>query len=665
VVTADEMKRYGWRNLGDILRHAIPNTDESNTLNYRQYGQRGFYSNGSNTLLMMDGREINAMSSGTVMIENWYLPQDIERVEVVMGPNSALYGSSALDGVINIVTKHGRETKDNLDIMEASTSIGDAGRYQYEGTYRVNRQDFSIGGNFSYFTGKQDWKDLAQFAVDTRNYRRSHYNTNASGVTVFNNNPAEFRMDEDTLALHLNMGYKDFYTGVNLVKATNYSGMEYAFYGFQDNHQNRDDTHIYTGWKHEFDNSLVLRLEYQHSTYNSKFLVITSDPSNLATATSFHDLLRVQSNVARNEAFEDKMLTTVDYQLGNHHLQAGFDWWTRYDRQGSISPSGATLPLIDEGNMYDSASSRLVRDGLYLQDSWQIIDQLKAVLGAHIDDERGHFQKRFTPRVALIWQPVANSVFEIGYGEGFRGPLAGEIRRNNAASGGYTGLQPMRMQMYEFSYNQLFKIAEGWGASNQLSFYDMKLADRIATTTGTTSSGVIAQLAMNSGGIRTQGFEDLFKVTSSNFSAFFGLRYINPERESIATTSTTEVIKWVPRLKTQMGVSYKFFNMVEAAINADYWSKVKTPANVYNAVYYAGSGNPTEIYTIDDRWVANLNFNFGEFKLDKFDLLFSVYINNLFNTHYYEACWSGAGGSNPIQFMQLPRNYWFTAKVKF
>ena len=663
VITADEIKRYGWRNLGDILRHAIPNTDESNTLNYRQYGQRGFYSNGSNTLLLMDGREMNAMSGGTVMINNWYLPLDIERVEVVMGPDSSVYGSSALDGVINIVTKHGRETKEDIDTKEASVSLGDTGRYQYEGTFRTNRKDFSIGGAFSYFTGRQDWKDLAQFAVDTHDYRRSHFNTNTKGITVFDNDPTNFRMEEETFALRLNMRYKDFYAGVNLNKASNYSGMEYAFYGFQDNHQNRDDTHNYIGWKHEFENSLALRFEYQYSYYDSKFLVDSNDATNLSTATSFKDLVRTQTNTARNEAFEHKLLTTAEYQLGNHHLLAGFDYWTRYDRAGSLSPSGATFPLIDEGYMGDTASGRLYRDGLYAQDSWQVTEKFKLVAGAHLDDERGEAAKRFSPRVALIWQPLTNSVFELGYGEGFRGPLAGEIKRNNAA-GGY-GLEPQSMKMYELSYNQLFKLAEKWSGSNQISLYDMNLVNRIVTSTGVSFTGSATQLSINGNGIRTRGLEDLFKVTNGDFNAFLGFRCISPTREQPATTAADSVILWVPRMKTQLGVSYKIFNMVEAALTADYWSKVKTAANVINAYYQPATGIPSEMYTIDEHWTANFNLNLGEFKVENATLLVSLYVNNIFNDHYCEASWAGTGSFNPIQYMQLPRNYWLTAKMKF
>jgi outer membrane receptor for ferrienterochelin and colicin len=662
VVTADEIKRFGFRNLGDILRYMVPNSDESNTLDYRQYGQRGFYSNGSNTLLLMDGRQMNSMSAGTVMLENWYLTQDIERVEVVMGPDSSVYGSSALDGVINIITKHGRETKEIVDLCEASMSVGDAGRYQYEGTFRINRPDFAVGGAFSYFTGKQNWKELGNFAVDTYNYRRSTFNTNAAGTTVFNNNPSDFSMDAEELAIRLNVRYKDFYAGVNMNEANNYSGLEYAFYGFEDNHQERNDTHLYGGWKHEFENGLTAGFEYQHSMYDGKFLVDSNTATNINTATSFTDLVRVQTNIQHNQAYEDKLSATVDYQLFTHHLLAGFEYWTRYDRAGVNTPTASTMPLVDENFMNDTASARLVTDGLFFQDSWQIIKPLKAVLGAYLDDERGEFQKSLVPKAALVWEPITNSVFKFDYSEGFRGPLAGEIKRN-AAAGGFS-LRPQDMKMFELTYNQLFKIVEGWTGSNQLSLYDMKLANRIITSNGVSNSGVVGQLSVNKGGERVQGVEDMLKVTSNKFSMFMGMRYISPEREKIDNTSFEEVIKWVPRFKTQMGVSYKFFDLVEPSLTADYWGRVQTPATVYNAVNYTSS-SPIEIYTIKPHWSANFNLNIGEFKLDKFSLLVTFYVNNLFDAHYCEASWNGAGGFNPIQFEQLPRNYWLTVKVKF
>ena len=84
-------------------------------------------------LILLDGVPLNKTAGGTV---NWHLitPEEIERIEVVKGPGSALYGNNAMGGVINIITK-----KPNKK-LEGNASLG-------YGSYNTIRSQFGLSGN--------------------------------------------------------------------------------------------------------------------------------------------------------------------------------------------------------------------------------------------------------------------------------------------------------------------------------------------------------------------------------------------------------------------------------------------------------------------------------------------------------------------------------------
>lgn len=107
VITADELKQRQTQVLSDVLREvpgvAVNRTGPMGTLT--QVRIRG--AEGNQTLVLIDGIEVNDPASGSEYDFANLLAGDIERVEVLRGPQSALYGSDAVGGVINIITRRG------------------------------------------------------------------------------------------------------------------------------------------------------------------------------------------------------------------------------------------------------------------------------------------------------------------------------------------------------------------------------------------------------------------------------------------------------------------------------------------------------------------------------------------------------------------------------
>jgi iron complex outermembrane receptor protein len=127
VIPADEIHRQGWRTLGEVLG-SVRGFYTAYDRNYTYLGVRGFLRPGdynSRILLLIDGHRLNENVYDSALLGTEF-PLDlelVERIEVVRGPSSSLYGTNALFGVINVIT---RRPESGL----ALESSGDAGSFE-------------------------------------------------------------------------------------------------------------------------------------------------------------------------------------------------------------------------------------------------------------------------------------------------------------------------------------------------------------------------------------------------------------------------------------------------------------------------------------------------------------------------------------------------------
>ena len=157
LVTADEIKKYGYRNLGEILS-SLRSFYVTSDRNYEYLGVRGFGRTGdynSRVLLLVNGhrQNDNLLDSAAVDTE-FILDVDlIDRVEVIRGPSSSLYGNSAFFGVINVITKDGADLKG----AEVSGDFGSFDAYKGRVSYG-NRFKSGLALLFSgsYFDSEGD-----------------------------------------------------------------------------------------------------------------------------------------------------------------------------------------------------------------------------------------------------------------------------------------------------------------------------------------------------------------------------------------------------------------------------------------------------------------------------------------------------------------------------
>jgi outer membrane receptor for ferrienterochelin and colicin len=166
VITSEEMQNSGARDLTDVLR-MIPGFDIGQDLQFVQgISLRGNWANEGKVLVLLDGQPMNELLYQTVVLGNRFAVDAIDKIEIIRGPGSAIYGGSAEYGVINIITK----AANSLDGVYVH---GIAGLHEGGVTGRTNggvmvaekRRNFSW--DFSAFAGKgimsdQQYQDFAK-----------------------------------------------------------------------------------------------------------------------------------------------------------------------------------------------------------------------------------------------------------------------------------------------------------------------------------------------------------------------------------------------------------------------------------------------------------------------------------------------------------------------
>jgi outer membrane cobalamin receptor len=105
VISREDLENSGARDITDVLR-LIPGFDIAHDLQFVQgVSLRGNWANEGKVLFLLDGQPMNDLLYQTVALGNRFLIETIERIEIIRGPGSAIYGGSAEYGVINIITR--------------------------------------------------------------------------------------------------------------------------------------------------------------------------------------------------------------------------------------------------------------------------------------------------------------------------------------------------------------------------------------------------------------------------------------------------------------------------------------------------------------------------------------------------------------------------------
>ena len=139
LITEEEIKKSGARDLMDVL-NLVPGFDFGvDVEGVVGIGMRGNWAHEGKILLLLDGQEMNETLFGTTQFGNHFSVDQIKKIEIIRGPGSAIYGGYAEYGVINIVTKNGKD----LNGISLSGTYG-----QMKGDYARRNVNLSMGKKF-------------------------------------------------------------------------------------------------------------------------------------------------------------------------------------------------------------------------------------------------------------------------------------------------------------------------------------------------------------------------------------------------------------------------------------------------------------------------------------------------------------------------------------
>jgi outer membrane receptor protein involved in Fe transport len=488
VINREDIRLHGWRTLSEALA-SLPGMYINSDRAYDFLGARGFQIPGDyNTrfLLLIDGQRNNdnIYQQAETGSEGWLDMSVVERIEYIPGPGSAIYGSNAMFGVINVITRRAGNDPQSL----VGTSVSKLGQ---TGLNVMTSRTMADNGTglFMQFSAEHKAGRDQTYADPAGNLFRADNSAATDGVAhgldYGNNRHLMVRVDHDEWSFNL----------INHERTVIPSSAPYMTV-FDDPSMKLNDggTQLSASVQHELtgSSSVYARLGYTDWHY-------------VATYPYLDSVRGYYQN------YDDDRGQTLDgefrYQLhsGDHHLLTGLefshDLLARQHNYYSIDPA-----LLGAADVNINPLER--RNGLFVQDEWRLSNIWLLSLGLRLDHATGSASSR-SPRLGLIWHPDSAWTAKLLYGRAYRSANAYESQFGDGIS--YLSnptLQPETIRTTEGVLEWLSNERLRW----QLSLFDNKLNNLIQQVD--TGAGLQYQ---NLGWVRVYGAElGVEKITASN-----------------------------------------------------------------------------------------------------------------------------------------------------
>jgi len=473
VYTQKEIQRMGLDTL-DELMNLVPGfqayrSDQASIQHL--YSARGRRIGGpsSEVLLIMDGQRLyepRVNGNSSVMPK---LPlKQIERVEFIRGPGSAVYGSNAMMGVINIISRQ------EVNEIQAATGSN-------------NLKQTHIFGNHQFKDGAFDFYAHAE-SDSGESYR---VKDTFSSQTIQTNDPKKIL--DMTLKVNWN------HTQLNFLHSQSESEDFYVL-GTLSNGFNRHNgqldilsiKHKFTWWK----TSSYLWLSYTQAKHGlSTQRTAQGDLLSISSPASSDALL---VDVDFNNSREVRTQWHNDWKIGpRSSLQFGYEH-RAIDVPATIAGNNFDLGELANGEIpisyygalvnsttVESKGSRRIH-GLYGQYQNQLLDHTHINLGLRFDNFSA-IGSQFSPRLGLVQDLNKQHTVKLLYGKAFRAPSEGELRLiNNPVVVGNPNLKPEVVQTVD-----LIWLARWSYTGTALGYFENHYEDSIVQTPSGNGSTVI------------------------------------------------------------------------------------------------------------------------------------------------------------------------------
>jgi iron complex outermembrane receptor protein len=469
-ITAEEIARHGYRTLADILR-GVRGMYVTDDRNFSLAGTRGFAKPGdynSRILLLINGHRVNDNVFGQAEIgaEFGLDPAMFERVEIIRGPASSLYGDSAFFAVVNVITRSGASLGGGTMTLEA-------------GTLGTQLARASVGHVF------KNGLDVALSSTLERSDGVGRLYFPAFDTPATNNGIAEGLDGE---------GIRQFYGRLALGSLTltgaygnRRRDVPTASFGTvfneQEWRQQTTDRHtlLDAEYAHAFNGTRVTaRASFDRFSYDGTYPLAGEAPAATIVGRNHVVGSRWSAGTGLTRAFR-----------GRHTVRAGVELIDNL-RQDQTSR------IVDPPVLLVDLPRSSLQHAVYLQDEFRIARWLLVNAGLRYDGYE-EFQ-RVTPRTALIVMPSSTQSLKYLYGSAFRAPNAYEL--NTVYFGDRVeGLEPEAIDTHELVWE---RYTTDW-LRTAVSAYWYR-ADRLITVVPDEAAFLGVSL-VNQGEVRAQGLE--------------------------------------------------------------------------------------------------------------------------------------------------------------
>jgi outer membrane receptor for ferrienterochelin and colicins len=522
VITAEQIRDRAYFTLEEALSD-LPGFQFRNILGFNSYVfMRGAPNQNNLILLMVDGVQINELNSGGFYAGGQFILSDIEQIEVVYGPASALYGTNAVSGIINIITKKptgktghvsllGGNFKTgmfdfNLKNYQASKDIG----YSFSGQYKTSGK-----ANLAGINGDNNWTD------NMENFENDLSFSARAKVKMFN---AGFDYQEKRSSMTTNTkSIDDIYLDRNTLWDIMFLN---AFVKYSNN--------IHKKW------TLNSTAYYRNATVkpNTIDAIIKATDTTSGKQIGYYrpnQLFGIENQF--NFKPSDHVLFLAGLIGEAEMLSNGYSI-TNSSSQDEAPPTPANPPII---NNY------LV--SYYVQLNYTIFKQL-SIIGGVRHDFSNYYGQVFVPRVGLVFNQNRFTAKAL-YNRAFRSPKPWDYNYGT----GNKSLKPEKMKSLELCLSYQLKEDLNFGGSLYFNTIDDELTKETTTT---------VDRWINQGALNTTGFELYGNYHVGKFNLDMNYTY-NDSRDQ------DEV--FIPEISlntANAGLTYSFRKILKINLRANY-----------------------------------------------------------------------------------------------
>jgi iron complex outermembrane receptor protein len=476
IVTAADIRAYGYRTLADVI-NSMRGLYTTYDRRYQYMGGRGFGVPGDyagRIMLLIDGYATqDSLFNQAYIDESGLLDLElVERVEYVPGTGSVTYGNNAMLGIINVVTKKGRD----FNAAQLSAEVSSHGGQKQRASYGKR---FENGADVLLSASALDVKGQSLYfpAYDT---------------PTTNNGIAE-NLDGET---NKRVFGKFAYQGLTIEG------------GYVDRKKMVPTNPSYST---AFNTPFSIRDEnsFLNLSYQTRLGPMLSSLSRFYTGQYAYDSWREYSDFSDGEKYSRREFHGswwgIDQKfVGNwfvdHTMVFGFEYRDDYRQQFRrtyFSPDKAVVEVLS-----DSLSRRTT--SFYLTDEYRFNEHWSFNAGARYDDAND-LAGNWSPRLAVIYKPTFQTTLKVSYSEAFRMPHAYErFYYGTAAAPEYVAATELALQ-HEFTRDtRLTASLYSYRRRGQLVYSDA-LGDYVAQGRSRTQGLEVELERLWENGIRSRG----------------------------------------------------------------------------------------------------------------------------------------------------------------